>query len=155
MSKPGYDREQYQCHRKPKRPRRRCVQRHDIPPSKRRALALHFGFRFRPATRRDKAQFTISLSATIETAHYRAAIASLCTGLHVCVMSALPPKADMYSATAHVCFGPIADSCGATKGTLFDHFVGDLLEMHRHFEAERLGCLDVDDKLKLRRRLHR
>jgi hypothetical protein len=25
------------------------------------------------------------------------------------VMSALPPKADMCSAQAHVCFGPIAD----------------------------------------------
>jgi len=25
------------------------------------------------------------------------------------VMSALPPKADMYSALAYVCFGPIAD----------------------------------------------
>src|SRR4029453_19027061 len=28
-------------------------------------------------------------------------------------MSALPPKADMCSALAHVCFGPIADSCTA------------------------------------------
>ena len=28
---------------------------------------------------------------------------------HVLLMSALPPKADMCSAQAHVCFGPIAD----------------------------------------------
>src|SRR5215472_8264882 len=31
-------------------------------------------------------------------------------------MSALPPKADMCSAQAYVCFGPIADSCNAAKG---------------------------------------
>jgi hypothetical protein len=31
------------------------------------------------------------------------------------VMSALPPKADMCSATRDVRFGPIADSCSATK----------------------------------------
>ena len=31
------------------------------------------------------------------------------------VMSAITPKADMCSATAHVCFGPKADSCSAAK----------------------------------------
>src|SRR5262249_40572809 len=31
------------------------------------------------------------------------------------VMSALPPKADMCSALAYVCFGPKADSCTAKK----------------------------------------
>src|SRR5262249_38210497 len=30
-------------------------------------------------------------------------------------MSALPPKADMCRALAHVCFGPEADSCVATS----------------------------------------
>jgi hypothetical protein len=30
-------------------------------------------------------------------------------------MSALPPKADMCSALAYVCFGPKADSCEAAK----------------------------------------
>src|SRR5215510_7286332 len=30
-------------------------------------------------------------------------------------MSALPPRADMCSALAHVCYGPKADSCGAAK----------------------------------------
>jgi hypothetical protein len=38
-------------------------------------------------------------------------------------MSALPPKADMCSALAYVCFGPKADSCSAAKGSLFDNFV--------------------------------
>ena len=37
----------------------------------------------------------------------------------------------------------------------FDHLIGDLLEMHRHVEAQRLGGLEIDDKLILRRRLHR
>src|SRR5262249_44649553 len=31
------------------------------------------------------------------------------------VMSALPPKADMCGALAHVCFGPKADSCTAAN----------------------------------------
>jgi hypothetical protein len=34
------------------------------------------------------------------------------------VMPALPPKADMCGAIAHVCFGPKADIAS------FDHFVG-------------------------------
>jgi hypothetical protein len=33
----------------------------------------------------------------------------------VCFMSALPPKADMCSALAHICFGPIADIVAASK----------------------------------------
>jgi hypothetical protein len=36
------------------------------------------------------------------------------------MMSALPPKADMCGAIAHVCFGPKAD----IAATLFDHLVG-------------------------------
>jgi hypothetical protein len=40
------------------------------------------------------------------------------------VMSALPPKADMCSATRDVRFGPKADSCSAAKISLFDHLVG-------------------------------
>ena len=38
---------------------------------------------------------------------------------------------------------------------LFDHLVGNLLEMHWHVEAQRLGGIEVDDKLISRRRLHR
>ena len=37
---------------------------------------------------------------------------------------------------------------------LFDHLVGDLLEMHWHVEAQRFSRFDIDDKLKRRRRLH-
>jgi hypothetical protein len=37
------------------------------------------------------------------------------------VMSALPPKADMCSARAYVCFGPKADITHS-----FDHFVGSI-----------------------------
>src|ERR1700675_977514 len=39
--------------------------------------------------------------------------------------------------------------------SLFDPLVGGLLEMDRHVEAQRLGGLEVDDKLIPRRRLHR
>ena len=35
------------------------------------------------------------------------------------IMSALPPKADMCSATSHVCFGPGADMCSATSHVRF------------------------------------
>src|SRR5215813_7857531 len=34
-------------------------------------------------------------------------------------MSALPPKADMCSAIAHVRYGPIADSCSAAKNDCY------------------------------------
>jgi hypothetical protein len=40
-----------------------------------------------------------------------------------------PPKADMCSALAYVCFGPKADSCTAATASLFDHLVGALLEL--------------------------
>jgi hypothetical protein len=33
-------------------------------------------------------------------------------------MSALPPKADMCGATAHVCFGPIADIKRSSSGPI-------------------------------------
>ena len=38
---------------------------------------------------------------------------------------------------------------------LFDHLVGDLPEMQRDIEAERLGGLEIDEKLELSRLLHR
>jgi hypothetical protein len=43
-------------------------------------------------------------------------------------MSALPPKADICSATRYVCFGPIADMCSArlvsAKGQRWKSFQG-------------------------------
>ena len=53
-------------------------------------------------------------------------------------MSALPPKADMCSALAHVRFVPIADIA------LFDDFVGTCEQCWRHGQAEHLGCLEID-----------
>ena len=32
---------------------------------------------------------------------------------------------------------------------LFDHLIGELLEMQRHVEAQRFGCLQVDHELEL------
>ena len=46
-------------------------------------------------------------------------------------MSALPPKADMCSALAHVCFVPIADLYAQQK-MLFDHFVSACKKCRRH-----------------------
>src|SRR5262245_23388090 len=65
-------------------------------------------------------------------------------------MSALLPKADMCSALAHVCFGPIADIGTTLARQLLDHLVGDLLQMYRYVEAQRLGGLHIDHQLKLR-----
>jgi hypothetical protein len=45
-------------------------------------------------------------------------------------MSALPLKADVCAATRDVRYGPKAD-----MPTLFNYLIGDLLEVHRNFEA--------------------
>src|SRR5262249_60266541 len=64
-------------------------------------------------------------------------------------MSALPPKADMCSAHAHVCFGPKADITAS-----FDRFVGTGEYCRRNDEAQCLSGLEVDNQLVLGRRLH-
>src|SRR5262249_4878636 len=65
-------------------------------------------------------------------------------------MSALPPKADMCSAIAHVCFGPKADIAH-----LFDHLVGNVQQTKWHSEPKRFSGLEVDDQIELRRLLDR
>src|SRR5215468_432632 len=77
------------------------------------------------------------------------------SGLPQTVMSALPAKADMCSAVAHVCFGPIADICGAAKRTLLDHFVSSREQGRGHCEPKRLCGLEVDDQLQFGRQLNR
>src|SRR5580693_1607914 len=46
---------------------------------------------------------------------------------------------------------PLADIIARS----LDNFIGELLEMQRHFKAECLGRLEIDDKLELDWRLHR
>jgi len=48
---------------------------------------------------------------------------------HVGVMSALPPKADIRCRDRHVRFVPKADISSAAKKALFDHLVGNLLQV--------------------------
>src|SRR5262249_29416277 len=69
-------------------------------------------------------------------------------------MSALPPKADMCSALAYVCFGPKADSCTAAKRSLFDHLIGAGEQRRRNFEAKCFSGLEVNHQLVLSWRLN-
>ena len=60
--------------------------------------------------------------------------------------------------THSTCANP--DSCSTANAVfgcnaLFDHLVGDLPEMQRDIETERLGGLEIDEKLELSRLLHR
>jgi hypothetical protein len=66
------------------------------------------------------------------------------------VMSALPPKADMCSATTDVRFGPKADI-----SLLFYQLVGTGEQRRRNRDAKRLGCFEIDNKLILRSLLYR
>ena len=70
-------------------------------------------------------------------------------------MPAVPPRAAFYRGDDHVSFGPTGDTCAAAKRLLFDHLVGELLQVQRHVQAERFRCFEIDDQLVFRRRLHR
>jgi hypothetical protein len=78
---------------------------------------------------------------------------------HVRVMSALPPKADIAERDRNVRFVPKADILHCRKNAvirdLLDYLVGAGEQRVRHIEAERLGCLKIDDQLILGRGLHR
>src|ERR1035437_9615794 len=50
---------------------------------------------------------------------------------------------------------PIATDAPQQLASLFDHLVGELLELQGHVEAKRLCGLKVDDQLKLGRLHHR
>ena len=79
------------------------------------------------------------------------------------VMSALQPKADICSATVHVCFGPIADIVQhggdvrfvpkAEVTPLFDHLVGQHEEVVWHFDPERPRGGEIDDEMEFGRLL--
>ena len=66
------------------------------------------------------------------------------------VMSALPPKADMCSALAHVCFVPIADIAPS-----FDQFVGPRKKRIWDSKTQSLGGREIDYQFKLSRLLDR
>jgi hypothetical protein len=69
--------------------------------------------------------------------HWRSEIALLVREyVYAPLMCALPPKADICGALAHVRFGPKADI-----GCLFDHLISDLLETKRSREAKADACL--------------
>jgi len=51
------------------------------------------------------------------------------------VMSALPPKADMCRAQAHVCYGPIADICRSLFFVAFRLLRTSLIDLRRKQES--------------------
>src|SRR5262245_64190387 len=66
-------------------------------------------------------------------------------------MSALPPKADMCSATRDVCFGPKADIRTRLVSSAFDDLVGAGKDCRRNGEAESLRGLEVDEEFEFGR----
>jgi hypothetical protein len=70
------------------------------------------------------------------------------------LMSAFTPKADSRPQSQNVRFGPQADSCGAAKMSLFDHFVCSREQRWRDGEAERLCGLEIEDHGVFGSRLH-
>ena len=60
-------------------------------------------------------------------------------------MSASAPKAVIVKLPWHFCDVPIGDI-----SLLFDHLIGAGEDRRRDGEAERFGCLGVDDQLDLR-----
>jgi hypothetical protein len=64
-------------------------------------------------------------------------------------MSALPPKADICSALAHVCFGPIADICS------LDDDVHALQKPVWNTQAYGFRSLEVDGQLEFCRLFYR
>src|SRR5215468_5398830 len=71
-------------------------------------------------------------------------------------MSALPPKADIGTQSWNVRFVPIADiTPRSERSLLFDHLVGAREHRPGNGKTERLGALQVDDKLEFGRLLDR
>ena len=68
-------------------------------------------------------------------------------------MSALPPKADMCSALAYVCFWANSGLMQRSKRSLFDQLVGERKQIRRDIEAERFGGGKVDDEEMFRKAL--
>ena len=71
------------------------------------------------------------------------------------LMSALPPKADMDQHGRDVRFVPKADSRGATKTSLFDHFIGGREELRGDCKADCVGGLDIDGQCEFAHLLYR
>src|SRR5215472_11585752 len=71
-------------------------------------------------------------------------------------MSALPPKADIGTQSWNVRFVPKADiTPRSERSLLFDHLVGAREHRPGNGKTERLGALQVDDKLEFGRLLDR
>src|SRR3974390_898715 len=80
------------------------------------------------------------------------------TAVYASCSALLPPHATLASRRPATAL-PGPDShrliAPALAGAFFlDHLIGELLEMQRYVETDRLGCLEIDDKFELKRSLH-
>jgi hypothetical protein len=70
------------------------------------------------------------------------------------LLSASPQLAEPIHAGKRFRVVPTADACIAANNALFDHLVSACKQRRRHYEAKRLGSVEIDHQFVLGRRLY-
>jgi hypothetical protein len=67
----------------------------------------------------------------------------------------IPYRTDIIGQAGHVRKVPISGLIHRSKTRLFDHLVGELLQLQGHLKAERFGCREVDNQIEFSWLLYR